>query len=228
MHDGPEKDVTTDGGLLDGQREHWDAAFEGRPQRYGNEPSAAALAAAALFRAEGVRDLLELGAGQGRDTLAFAAGGFSVLAVDYSQTALDDLAGAAAAAGLGDALTLLRHDVREPLPLPADSADACYAHLLFCMALTTPQLEALAAEVRRVLRPGGVLVYTVRHTEDPDANAGRRLADGMCESGGFIVHFFDRALVDRLARGFELLEVDEFEEGPLPRRLFRVTMRKPG
>ena len=86
--------------------------------------------------------------------------------------------------------------MREPLPLPADSADACYAHLLFCMALTTPQLEALAAEVRRVLRPGGVLVYTVRHTGDPDASAGRRLADGMCESGGFIVHFFDRALVD--------------------------------
>lgn len=228
MHDGPEEDATPDGGVLDGQREHWDAAFEGRPQRYGPEPSAAALAAAALFRVEGVRDLLELGAGQGRDTLAFAGGGFSVLAVDYSQTALDDLAGAAAAAGLGDALTLLRHDVREPLPLPADSADACFAHLLFCMALTTPQLEALAAEVRRVLRPGGVLVYTVRHTGDPDASAGRRLADGMCESGGFIVHFFDRALVDRLARGFELLDVEELEEGPLPRRLFRVTMRKPG
>jgi len=41
------------------------------------------------------------------------------------------------------------------------------------------------------------------------------------------VHFFGRELVQRLARGFELLEVVEFEEGDLPRRLFRVTQRRP-
>lgn len=210
------------------QNEQWEAAFEGRPERYGREPSAAAVAAAALFSAEGRRDLLELGAGQGRDTLFFARSGFRVLALDYAQTALDDLAGSAAAAGLSGSVSLRRHDVRDALPAADGSADACYAHMLFCMALTTPQLEALAEEVRRVLRPGGLLVYTVRHTGDPDAGAGRRLADGMCESSGFIVHFFDRALVDRLARGFELLEVAELEEGPLPRRLLRVTMRKPG
>jgi len=213
---------------LDAQREHWQAAFEGRPQRYGSEPSAAAAAAAVLFAAEGRRDLLELGAGQGRDTLHFARSGFRVLALDYAQTALDDLAGAAVAAGLAACVTVRRHDVREPLPAADGSADACFAHLLFCMALTTPQLEALAAEVRRVLRPGGLLVYTVRHTGDPDAGAGTPHGDGMYESGGFIVHFFDRALVERLTRGFELLEVEESEEGPLPRRLFRVTLRKLG
>ncbi len=69
------------------------------------------------------------------------------------------------------------------------------------MALTTAQLEALTAEVARVLRPGGLLVYTARHTGDPDAGAGTEHGDGMYESGGFIVHFFDRALVERLARG---------------------------
>jgi len=37
----------------------------------------------------------------------------------------------------------------------------------------------------------------------------------------------DRAKLERVAKGCELLEVDEFEEGRLPRRLFRVTVRKP-
>ncbi len=41
-----------------------------------------------------------------------------------------------------------------------------------------------------------------------------------------ILHFFDRAQVERLARGFELVTVDELEEGKLPRRLFRVVMRR--
>ena len=45
-------------------------------------------------------------------------------------------------------------------------------------------------------------------------------------SGGFIVHFFTREKVERLARGFEILGIEEFKEGALPRKLFRVTLRK--
>ena len=59
------------------------------------------------------------------------------------------------------------HDVRQPLPLPDEAADAVYSHMLFNMALTTAELEFLAREVRRVLRPGGWHIYTVRHTGDP-------------------------------------------------------------
>jgi hypothetical protein len=67
----------------------------------------------------------------------------------------------------------------------------------------------------------------VRSTADPDCAAGIACGDGLRESNGFIVHFFSRELVELLARGFELLEVAEFEEGDLPRRLFRVTLEKP-
>ena len=221
------QDPAAAGGRRDAQKAQWEAAFAGRPERYGSEPSAAALAAAALFETEGRRDLLELGADQGRDTLFFAGRGCRVLALDFAQAAVDDLAAAAAAAGLAGLVSVRRHDVRDPLPAPDASADACYAHMLFCMALTTAELEALTAEVRRALRPGGLLVYTVRHTGDPDAGAGPAHGEGMYESGGFVVHFFDRALVERLARDFDLVEVAEFEEGALPRRLFRVTLRRP-
>jgi len=47
----------------------------------------------------------------------------------------------------------------------------------------------------------------------------------MFEHGGFIVHFFDRRLIDRLATDFELVDVSHFTEGDLPRRLARVTTR---
>jgi hypothetical protein len=49
----------------------------------------------------------------------------------------------------------------------------------------------------------------------------------MWEVGGFIVHYFDREKVARLAKGFDIVGIDEFEEGGLPRKLFRVTLRKP-
>ena len=37
----------------------------------------------------------------------------------------------------------------------------------------------------------------------------------------------DRALVDDLATGWDLLGVAPFEEGELPRRLWRITQTKP-
>ena len=49
--------------------------------------------------------------------------------------------------------------------------------------------------------------------------------EGLYESGGFIVHFFSAETVERLADGYEILEIERFEEGTLPRKLVRVTMR---
>ncbi len=193
---------------------------------YGTEPSAPARAAADLFRAEGVATILELGAGQGRDALFFARQGFRVQAADFAADATAAIAAKAAAAGLDASLTALRHDAREPLPVDAGAFDACYAHMLLCMALTTAEIKRLVGEVRRVLRPGGLFVYTVRTTDDAHYRAGIARGDDMYEHGGFIVHFFSRALVERLATGWTLLDVTDVEEGKLPRRLVRVTMRR--
>jgi hypothetical protein len=79
----------------------------------------------------------------------------------------------------------------------------------------------------RVLRPGGLQVYTARTTADPDYGRGPAHGDDRFEANGFIVHFFDRRLVERLAAGFELLEVRDHEEGDLPRRLFTVQRKAP-
>jgi SAM-dependent methyltransferase len=210
------------------QREHWAATFANNPDMYGSSPSESARGAGDAFRGDSVRRILELGSGQGRDTLFLAQQGFEIVALDYVDAALDDIASKASEAGVAPRVTTAQHDVRDRLPFPDESFDASYSHMLFCMALTTSELEGLAAELRRVLRPGGIVVYTVRHTGDAHFAAGTAHGDDMYENGGFIVHFFDRELVERLAEGFEILEVAEFTEGDLPRELWRVTMRRIG
>jgi SAM-dependent methyltransferase len=167
--------------------------------------------------------VLELGAGHGRDALFFARCGFTVQATDFSPTGLEQLRDAAQRAGLADRVSTATYDVRDALPLPDDSVDAVFAHMLLCMALSTRQIHALVAEVRRVLRPGGVFVYTVRHTGDAHYGTGIAHGDDIFEHGGFAVHFFPRDLVDALAEGWDLTEAHPFEEGELPRRLWRVT-----
>ena len=215
-----------DPNALEGQHAQWVRTYATRPGFLGATASEPARRAAQRFQMNGVRELLELGPGQGRDSLFFAAAGITLTAIDFAEDGLDQISHKADMAGLSEAITTTHHDVRRPLPLTDASFDACYAHMLFSMALTTRDLERLSAEVRRVLRGNGLLVYTVRNTADPHSGSGVARGDGMFEMGGFIVHFFDRALIDRLAAGFELLEVVEYEEGKLPRRLFGVTMRK--
>ncbi|TWE20376.1 class I SAM-dependent methyltransferase [Kitasatospora atroaurantiaca] len=205
------------------QREHWEQTYGAHPRMYGDRPSDPAVHAAESFRAAGARDVLELGAGHGRDALFFARSGFTVLATDFSLVGLSRLREAATAEGLAEKVTTAVHDVRDPLPLADASVDAVFAHMLLCMALSTEEIHALVAEVRRVLRPGGTFVYTVRHTGDAHYTAGTGHGDDIWEHGGFAVHFFPRHLVDALAEGWESAEVHPFEEGELPRRLWRVT-----
>ncbi len=215
----------TDKPRLDAQQQHWERMLGSRPEMFGREPSEPARRSAADFQAAGLHRILELGGGQGRDSLFFAASGLEVHILDYAQPGVEAILQKAARAGLAERITAARHDVRRSLPAADGTFDACYSHMLFCMALTTSELEALSREIARVLRPGGICVYTVRNTSDPDYGRGIHRGEDLYESGGFVVHFFDRAKVERLARGFELVRLDDFEEGKLPRRLFRVSMR---
>ncbi|MGW1158823.1 class I SAM-dependent methyltransferase [Streptomyces sp. NPDC002513] len=211
------------GDLGAGQQRHWQRTYTTHPGMYGEQPSEPAVSAAVLFRAAGAETVLELGSGHGRDALYFAREGFTVHATDFSAVGLTQLGEAARAEGFAERVTTTVHDVRDPLPLPDSSVDAVFAHMLLCMALSTAEIHALVGEVRRVLRPGGLFVYTVRHTGDAHYGTGAAHGDDIYEHGGFAVHFFSRRLVDELAADWEPVDLHAFEEGELPRRLWRVT-----
>lgn len=78
-------DIETDKNLLNEQNPHWEKTYTSTPEMFGKEPSEPAKKAAELFRKEGAIKVLELGAGQGRDTLFFARSGFQIHALDYSE-----------------------------------------------------------------------------------------------------------------------------------------------
>ncbi|MCQ1536563.1 class I SAM-dependent methyltransferase [Methanosarcina sp. KYL-1] len=213
--------------VLNKQQPHWENVFSNSCARFGDEASYPARKAAELFKREGKSKILELGGGQGRDTCFFAKEGFSVHSLDYTESGTGAIKEKAEKMGLSGSVTALKHDVRNPLPFEDSTFDACYSHMLYCMALTTEELEFLCSEVRRVLKPGGLNIYTARHTGDPHCGTGTHRGEDMYEiAGGFIVHFFSREKVEHLARGYASFKVEEFEEGELPRKLFMVTLQK--
>jgi SAM-dependent methyltransferase len=213
-------------GSLSEQQGQWEQAFTEEPDLYGHMPSAPARYAAETFKRERIVRIIELGGGQGRDTLYLAREGFDVTVLDYAKRGIDDINQRSAAMGLTGRVSAIVHDIRTPFPFEGNSFDACFSHMLFCMALKTAELTALSAEVRRILKPGGIHIYTVRHTRDPHHGKGIHLGEEIYQTGGFAVHFFDREKIHLLAQDFAIADVEEFEEGELPRKLFRVTLIK--
>ncbi len=193
---------------------------------FGTSPSVAALQAVKIFRKEGIKNILELGPGQGRDTLFFAQAGFHIHALDYSRKGINSINKKANLLGLSKFITTKNFDVRKTLPFNDETFDGCFSHMLYCMAFSTKELEWLSSELLRILKPGGINIFTVRHTGDADYGSGIHWGEGLYETKGFIVHFFSKEKIKQLSNGFEIVNIENFEEGAFPRKLSRVTLKK--
>ena len=118
----------------------------------------------------------------------------------------------------------------EALPLPDDFADTVVSTLVLC---TVADPAASLAEARRVLRPGGTLLF-LEHVAAPEGN---RLSDWQRRTHGFWCGFAcgchtNRDTEQAIRRaGFEIEEliVDELEfDVPLIRPLIWGRARRPG
>jgi SAM-dependent methyltransferase len=153
------------------------------------------------------RDVLDAGAAAGEHSAWLIAHGARVVAIDASDAMVQ-----LASARLGDAATVLRADLAQPLPL----ADASFDVVL--SSLTLHYLEDWAPTLRelaRVLRPRGRLVFSTHHpalTDDPasDYHTVRLVEEGWdgFGAGEVPMRFYHRPLErivgDVLAAGFVL------------------------
>ena len=208
---------------LDQQSQHWEKNFSSKPEMFGNEPSVAAVKSLNFFKG---KKIVELGAGLGRDTIFFAQNSIQVEALDYSQKAIEIINNKSKKLNLTQFIKTKIFDVRKKLPFDDNTIDGCFSHMLYCMALSNYDLENLNKEILRILKPGGINIYTVRHTDDGDYKNGTHIGEDLYENDGFIVHFLSRDKINQLSKGFEILDIGEFEEGKFPRKLFLVTLKK--
>jgi len=193
---------------------------------FGLEPSQPAKTSIKLFKEKKIDKIVELGAGLGRDTIFFAKNSIHVTALDYSLTGIKIINQKAQKQKLSNNISTKIFDIRKKLPFDDNSIDACFSHMLYCMALTYTELENLNNEICRILKPNGINIYTVRHMNDGDYKKGIHRGEDLYENDGFIVHFFSKDKVNSLLKGFENLRIENFEEGSFPRKLFLVQNRK--
>ena len=211
---------------LDQQSQHWETNFSSKPEMFGLEPSIPAVKATKFFKEKNIKNIVELGAGLGRDTIYFAQNSIKVQALDYSKTAIEIITKKAEKLNLTGFIKPKFFDVRKKSPFEDNSIEGCFSHMLYCMALSNSDLENLNNEICRILKPRGINIYTARHTDDEDYKNGIHRGEDLYENDGFIVHFFSKEKVNQLSKGFEVLDIEKFEEGKFPRKLFLVKNKK--
>ena len=141
----------------------------------------------------------------------FAKNSINVEALDYSPAAIKIINKKAQEHKLSDLISAKIFDVRKKLPFEDNSVEACFSHMLYCMALTTTELKYLNSEICRILKPGGINIYTVRNLEDGDYKNGIHVGENLYENDGFIVHFFSEEKVQKITDGFNILNIERFE-----------------
>ena len=212
--------------ILNQQSEHWESNFSSKPVMFGLEPSYSAKIALEVFKKNKIKNILELGAGLGRDTIFFAQNGIYVHAIDYSLSATNIIKKRSKENNLEEFIKVQNYDIRQKLNFDNQSFQACYSHMLFCMALTNQNLKDLNKEIGRILKKDGINIYTVRNQTDGDFKKGVHRGEDMYEMNGFIVHYFSENKVKKLLDGFINLNIENFNEGSFPRKLFLVINKK--
>ena len=212
--------------LLNLQSQHWESNFSSKPEMFGFEPSYSAKKALETFKKNNITNIIELGAGLGRDTIFFAQNGIYVHAIDYSLSATNIIKKRSKDNNLEALIRVENSDIRKKLNCDNENFQACYSHMLFCMALTNQDLKDLNQEIFRVLKKEGFNIYTVRNHMDGDFKKGTHRGEDMYEMNGFIVHYFSENKIKSLLNGFINISIENFDEGSFPRKLSLVINKK--
>lgn len=168
----------------------WDKIYSDDPSFFGEEPSKFALMCHKEFVKHRVQKVLELGCGQGRDSLFFDSKGLEVYAVDLSKIAIETLIAKAKTLNLD--INLKNINAVEGLPFSNDYFDAVYSHMFYNMGFTDDELKFLFKETKRVLKNTGLLSFSVRNDKDIMYKKGTKVTENIYDINNFQIRFFTK------------------------------------
>jgi SAM-dependent methyltransferase len=205
----------------------WDKKYQSDSSFFGEEPSRFALSCYDDYmNKKNVRKILELGCGQGRDTLFFASKGIEVSALDYSRVAIDGLTELAKQKNLLSNIHPSLYDVKDMIPFKNEEFDTVYSHMFFNMHFSWENVRLMFQDIKRVLKGNAFNFFSVRNHNDKSYGKGKKIDDEVYDLDGFQIRFFGEQQVKDLAKEseFEMLDIKEIHEEPVT--LYLVSTRK--
>lgn len=150
--------------------------------------------------------ILDLGAGQGQDSLYFAQQGYEVLAMDFSAFALDQ-AKKRLAEDIKPHIDFQVVDLSQSLPYRSGSFDVVYSHLTLHY-FTTHRTQDLFDEIYSILKPGGIFATLTNTIADPEIIGLQSIEDGLYQIGDIQKRYFSPQSLAPFVKKFTTLLLD--------------------
>lgn len=145
-----------------------------------------------LFEIKKDDKILELGCGLGNNAKFLQERGFTELATDLSEVALESVK------NYCPGIEIRCLDLTQPFPFKDDSFDVIIADL--CLHYFSDQMtKKIMAEIRRVLKNGGKLYARVNSVDDINHGAGQgeKLEENYYYVEGYNKRFFDKHDIEK-------------------------------
>jgi ubiquinone/menaquinone biosynthesis C-methylase UbiE len=164
-----------------------------------------------IFKKRKYKKILDLACGTGRHTIYLASNGFSVYGIDVSRKGIEITKRKAQKYGLKN-IKLKVHDMKE-IPFPDNFFDAVLC--VWSMGHGTLKVhEKIVQEVRRVLKPGGMIITDFMSTKNRYYRKGREIEKntfvGEVEGEEDVPHhYFTKDEIKKLFSKFSKLKINQ-------------------
>src|SRR3989338_464393 len=161
-------------------------------------PNSFARRALTLIRKKKLQTLLDLGSGDGRDSLYFANKGLTVYSLDFSKSGITMLK------KKNPAIKAFLGDIKK-LPFKKNSFDVIYAHLSLHY-FTDSETKKIFARLHGILKKDGLLFVKRKSIHDPLFGRGKKIKENMYRSG-HTRHFFSIDYMQAQLKKFKVIKI---------------------
>ena len=145
------------------------------------------------------KKLLDLGCGQGRDSVYFSSLSYDVTALDYSSQALLSLSQQTILSDIRDINQYFK----------SNSLDVIYSNEVLHF-LTKEDAMKLINRILIILKPCGFFIFTCKNNDDKHFGKGEQVANATFIFKGVIRHFFSE---ESLKESLNTFKIHRFERG---------------
>lgn len=150
------------------------------------------------------KTILDLGSGDGKDSLFFASCGMIVTSVDFSESGIAKLKEEVSKKGLKN-IKVIKKDLRK-INFDENSFDLIYAHLSLHY-FNEKDTKKIFDKLYKVLKSGGMIFIKCKSVNDALYGIGEKIEEDMFIKDGQIRHFFSKAYMKEKLEKFDVIRI---------------------
>ncbi len=163
-----------------------------------------------IIEENNISTLLELGCGQGRDSLFFTNFVSNVTSVDISENAINFVKKTKNERNLTN-LDLFVHDIKKPLHFLDKSFDMVYSNLAL-QFFDINQLKEIFSNISEIMSNDSFFIFSTKKPGDKYFNFGKKISENSFQYKDITRYFFEKSQIKYLLeQNFKIISFEEDE-----------------